>query len=436
MLPAASFSYLRRASLLALALVASACSGGTSASQEPGTPGTNAQRHATAPYVVLLSLDGFRHDYLDRYPTPALGRVASEGVRADRMIPVFPTKTFASHYTIATGLHAEHHGLVGNRFWDPERGELYALGNRDAVEDGTWYRGEPIWVTAERQGMVTAAFYFVGTEADVGGIRPTNWKRYDAAVGNAARVDSVLAWLALPPETRPHLITMYFSDLDDIGHAFGPDSPETRDAVAAVDVQIGRLLDGFSALPHGGDVYLFIVSDHGMLRAEATRAQPVDTALFRGVRMVEGGPYASLWVDEGGAERLPGLRDSLRTLLPEADVWLRTEVPPRFHYSADPRIGDIVILAYPGATVVTPDRMPGKDGFTHGWDNLTPAMGAIFLGRGPHIAPGQRIAEFESVHVYPLLAHLLGLEPAPVDGRLEVLAPILGGAGPGGNQRR
>jgi predicted AlkP superfamily pyrophosphatase or phosphodiesterase len=378
-----------------------------------------------APYVVLLSLDGFRHDYLDRYPTPALQRMAREGVRAERMIPAFPTKTFPTHFTIATGLHAENHGLVGNRFWAPDKGATYEVGERAVVEDGSWYRGEPIWVTAERQGMRTASYFFVGSEADVGGVRPTYWKRYDGSVPNAARVDTVLSWLALPDAQRPHMITLYFSDLDDVGHEFGPESPEVGAAVAAVDEQIGRLLDGVAALPHGDSVYVIVVSDHGMLRAEAARAQPLDLSGLAGVRMVESGPYASLFVDDGGPARLPGVRDSLQAMLPEADVWLRAEVPERFHYRADPRIGDILILARPGATVLPSGWMPARDGYTHGWDNETPEMGAIFLAVGPRIAPGQSVGAFESVHVYPLLAHLLGLDPAPADGRLDVLAPIL-----------
>lgn len=405
-------------------LAATACGGGAQVPQAV-TPGINAAQHLDAPYVILLSLDGFRHDYLDLYPSPALRRIAAEGVRAESLIPVFPTKTFTSHYTIATGLYAENHGLVGNRFWDPERGAMYTLGDRDAVEDGTWYRGEPIWVTAERQGMVTAAFYFVGTEADVGGIHPTYWKRYDHSFPNAQRVDTVLAWLELPAEVRPRLITMYFADLDDAGHTYGPESPEIPATIARVDEQIGRLLQGIEALPHGDQVHLVVVSDHGMLKWEASRAQPVDLSLFRGVRMVEGGPYASFWVDEGGPERMSGVRDSLQAILPEAEVWLRTDVPARFHYSADPRIGDIVALARPGTTIVSSDRIPRRDGYTHGWDNLTPEMGAIFLAMGPGIVAGERIPPFEAVHVYPLLAHLLGLTPAPVDGRLDVLAPIL-----------
>jgi predicted AlkP superfamily pyrophosphatase or phosphodiesterase len=416
----------RLGSLLALSTLALSAGCGSPAVTEGGR--VNAPEWHDAPYVVLLSLDGFRYDYLDRYPSPALLSLAAEGARADRMIPVFPSKTFPTHYTVATGMYAEHHGLVGNRFWAPDKGALYDMANRTVVEDGSWYRGEPIWVTAERQGMLSASYFFVGSEADVGGVRPTYWYRFDGSVPNETRVDGVLAWLALPPEERPHMITLYFSDLDNAGHQYGPDSPQVAAAVTTVDDAIHRLVSGIAALPHGDQVYVVVVSDHGMLRAEGSRVQRVDMDLFPGVRMVESGPYASLVVDEGGSIRAAAVRDSLRAMLPEAQVWLREEVPARFHYSADPRIGDIVILADPGATVVRSGSLPSRDSFTHGWDNLVPEMGAIFLARGPLIAPGQRIEAFESVHVYPFLAHLLGLAPnSGIDGRLEVLAPLLAG---------
>ena len=166
----------RRLALIALFWTSTAC--GTTAPART----EDARDHLSAPYVVLVSFDGFGWDLLDRFPAPSFERVAREGVRADRMIPVFPTKTFPTHYSIATGMYAEHHGLVGNRFFDPDLGASYSISDRDAVVDPVWYRGEPIWVTAERQGMITATFYFVGSSAPVGGVRPTYWRRFDASV--------------------------------------------------------------------------------------------------------------------------------------------------------------------------------------------------------------------------------------------------------------
>lgn len=418
---------LLRTTLAVLAATTLAtCGGAPGTEHDADQPATaNDARWSDAPTVVMLSLDGFRWDYPDRYPTPAFGRMMADGARAERMIPIFPSKTFPTHYAVATGMYAEHHGLVGNTFWAPDKGAAYSSSDRTVVEDGSWYRGEPIWVTAELQGMRTASYFFVGSEADIEGVRPTYWHRYDGTVPDAQRVDTVLSWLRMPDATRPHLITFYFSDLDDAGHRYGPDSQEVQDAVATVDTQIGRLLDGIDALPEGRNVYVIIVSDHGMLAAPASRAQPLDLSRYPGVRMMASGPYASLVIDEGGPERGPALRDSIQAELPEAQVWLRQDVPPRFHYSSDPRIGDLVVLAEPGATVVAADAQVG-DYFTHGWDNQIPEMGAIFLARGPGIAGGQRIAPFESVNVYPFVAHLLGLTPnAGIDGSLDVLDPIL-----------
>src|SRR5512138_1843541 len=184
---------------------------------------TPAPRHATDDrYVVLVSFDGFRSDYLDRGLTPVLDSLAGAGVRADSMLPVQPAKTFPNHYTIATGLYPGEHGIVANTFYDAERDAWYSPANRAAVEDGTWYRGEPIWVTAQRQGLRTGTMFWIGSEADVGGVRPNYWKRFDATMPGEARVDTVLSWLRLPATERPRLLTLYFEFTDDAGSRYGP----------------------------------------------------------------------------------------------------------------------------------------------------------------------------------------------------------------------
>jgi predicted AlkP superfamily pyrophosphatase or phosphodiesterase len=415
---------LRRALGVAL-LALVACGRADEPTLAEGSGGTNAPRHLDAPHVVLVSFDGFGAELWGRHAAPNFERVAAAGVRAERMIPVYPTKTFPAHYSIATGMYVESHGLVGNRFWAPDLEAAYSLSDRAAVEDARFYRGEPIWVTAERQGMVAASFFFIGSEAAVGGVQPTYWYPFDGSVPRERRVDQVLEWLAMPPETRPRMITLYFEDIDAAWHYNGPDSPETEAAVAGVDESLGRLLDGIERLPHGDEVYVIVVSDHGLMATPPTMVDELDMTLFPGVRMVEGGPYASLFVDEGGPARGAALRDSLAALLPESDVWLRADVPERLHYSADPRIGDIVIAGAPGRRVHEAGRV-SRDVWSHGWDNALPEMSAIFLAMGPGIAPGQLIPPFEAIHVYPLVAHLLGLQPNPgADGRLDVLGPIL-----------
>lgn len=395
---------------------------------QPGYSVANHDRHLDAPYVILISFDGFRWDYLDRFETPAFDRVAATGTRAERFIPVFPTKTFPTHYSIATGMYAENHGLVGNRFWAPEKEATYSLGNREAVEDGSWYGGEPIWVTAERQGMVSASFFFVGSEADVGGVRPTYCHRFDGRVPNEERVDGVLGWLGLPPRVRPHMITLYFSDVDGAGHDFGPYSEEVEEAVRVVDEALGRLLDGLAELPHGEEVNVIAVSDHGMLLAAEEDNDFIDLSLFPGVRMVEGGPYASFFVDvDDDGDRAARVRDSLQAMMPLNQVFLRTDVPARFHYSANPRIGDIVAIAAPGRQIQSSERAGRlSDFYNHGWDNMIPEMAGILLAAGPQIAERVETGPVEAVHVYPLIAEILGLEPhSEIDGNLDAIAQFL-----------
>ena len=401
-----------------------------SAAPEPiripeGTGGTNAIETLDKPYVVLVSFDGFRHDYLSRYDTPSFDHVADLGGTADALVPVYPSLTFPSHYSIATGLYPEHHGIVGNRFFDPERGEDYHYRRTATVQDGTWYGGEPIWVTAETQGMVAAAMLFVGTEAAVGGVRPTFWTPYDARGSHRDRVDQVVAWLSLPARARPHLITLYFSVVDRAGHDAGPASPAVESAVRQVDDALGRLLDGLETLPHGDQMSVVLVSDHGMGHVDPNRVTNLrDIADLRNTRVVVTGPGANLFV-AGNATRARTVRDDINDDLRGGRAYLRDEVPEALRYRADPRIGDVVVVAEPGAMIGMGGGSPPPAGM-HGWNPGDPDMHGILLAKGPEIGPGRRVGPVENVHIYPFLARLLHLTPHPnIDGDLSALASLL-----------
>ena len=218
---------------------------------------------AQASSVLLISLDGFRADYLDRGLTPRLSRIVREGVRAEWMTPTYPSLTFPNHYTVVTGLHPDHHGIVHNTMRDAKLG-AFSLGNREAVGNGAWWGGEPIWVRAERAGLPTATYFWPGSEAAIQGVRPTRWKVYDDTVTVNARIDAVLEWLSEDVSTRPRLITLYAETLDDVGHSHGPDSIEMRDGLREVDAAIGRLMDGLAARALLDTVDVVVTSDHGM----------------------------------------------------------------------------------------------------------------------------------------------------------------------------
>ena len=414
--------------LFALA-IAAGCASPSSLAAPPaiGSGGRNAPAQRGKPYVVIVSYDGFRADYLDRYPTPNLHRVIANGVRAHALIPAFPTKTFPNHYTIATGLYPEHHGIVANAFYDRERRDTYTSSTSSDAQDGSWYRGEPIWVTAERQGMVAGAFVWPGSEAAIGGIRPTHWKAYDGATPDSIRVDSVLTWLRQPADRRPHLIMLYMGDVDVAAHRVGPDAPEVEQAVSVVDRAIGRLLDGVAALPLRDSLYLLLVSDHGLAGYTPNEyvviEQLVDTIA---VRVADVGPVANLHVP-GGVEEARAVRDAVNRDLKHGRAYLRAQVPARLHYSTDPRIGDVVIIMNEpyvlGYGAKAPK--PGTHG-QHGWDPASASMHGIFVAQGPGVSRGARIPAFDNVEIYSLVAELLELRAAArTDGRSGRLRSML-----------
>ena len=389
----------------------------------PDTAPTPPSDTTAEAYLVMVSFDGMRYDFLDRVPTPAFDRVAAAGIRAAGLIPAYPSKTFPNHYTLATGLYPGHHGIVDNEFYDPQFDAVYALHDRETVEDGRWYGGEPIWKTAERQGLLAASFFWVGSEAE--GLRPTYWKRYDGDVPNAARVDTVLAWLDLPPERRPRVVMLYFSDVDDAAHRYGVDAPQLDTAIAAVDTVLGRLLDGLAALEVGDRVNVILVSDHGM--APVPRDHVVyleDYADLSGVRVIDNATQALLYFD-GDETQIWAVHDALAGRIPHATVHLKEELPARWHYGQSRRVGEIVVSAEAGWMVASRESRPWRGGGMHGWDPSLRAMHGIFLAAGAGIRPG-RLGAFENIHVHPFAAALLGIEPAPrIDGRLEVLGSHL-----------
>lgn len=386
-----------------------------------GSGGVNLPAWQDAPYVILISLDGFRADYLDRFEAPNVRGVLERGVRAEAMIPVFPTLTFPNHYSLVTGLHPERHGIIGNSFFDPARNESYSLSNREAVEDGTWYGGEPIWVTAERQGMVSACFFWPGSEAAIQGVRPTFWNVYDVTIPLDTRVDTILDWLRLSPERRPHMITLYMSDVDSASHRSTVGTPEVQEAIATVDGAVGRLLEGIERLPVRDRVYVVLTSDHGMVDTSVDRIVAFESLIdMEGVRVGASGAVAHLHVSDGPG-RAQAIRDRINARVQHGRAYLRDEVPLRLRHREHPRIGDVVVIMDEGHTIATAASIASRRREPmgmHGWDPALPSMHAIFVAAGPRIRRGTTIPPVENVDVYPFLTELLGLRPAPdIDGR-------------------
>jgi predicted AlkP superfamily pyrophosphatase or phosphodiesterase len=390
----------------------------------PAQDGSTANKDLK-PTVILISIDGFHPDYLERYSAPTLSLLASRGVRAKWMTPIYPTVTFPNHYSIATGLYADKHGITGNIIHDPEFKEIFSLRKREEVQNGRWWLGEPIWVTAEKQGQHAASFFFPGTEAEIGGRRPSFWKKFDEKIPNSERVDTVLSWLDLPASERPTMILTYFGDVDHAGHESSPDSEGVRRAVAEVDGALSRMVDGLKSRGLFERVNLIIVSDHGMARLDPRQAVMLDD--YFDTKQAE----LVLW--NGEMVQIfarPGMEQAIYSTLksespPHVTVYRKQDIPARFHYRKSRRIGDIVVMADEGWLAENRENYrppaPAANGGpsyrgTHGYDNRLESMRAIFVAHGPAFKQALVVEPFENVDVYNVMARILGLKPARNDG--------------------
>lgn len=418
---------MRNFTILLLALTLLSCRSNAQ------SQGQNAPEHLDKPYVILISLDGFRHDYLERFQPPNLMQFVAEGSRAQSMISCFPSKTFPNHYSIATGMYPANHGIVDNSFRDPARGEKYGIGDRDKVEDGSWYDGTPLWVQAEKNGMVAASFFFVGSEADIQGVRPTYWNRYDGSVANNTRARKAIEWLKLPPESRPHFITLYFSDMDNTGHRVGPNNDEElRKSLMDLDKTLGLLFEGVRET--GLPVNIIIVSDHGMGEVLTDVHMVNLDQVLDGIdgRWVNNGPLAHIHLDQKGDVRkvLRDLRDKEAAFHFKAYAADNCElVKGKKHLD---RFGDIILVTdYPYSFADSRRMVQMANNVretigVHGYDPAIPDMHAIFFANGPQIKPGITLPPFENIHVYPLVCQLLDLPiPSDIDGKAEVLEELV-----------
>jgi predicted AlkP superfamily pyrophosphatase or phosphodiesterase len=379
-------------------------------------PASLAAKNEQRPVTILVGIDGFRADYLDRGITPRLSALAAAGATS-AMRPSFPTKTFPNHFALVTGKRPDRNGIVGNSMIDPRRpGVTFSLGNaRQALDPFWWDEAEPVWIAAEKAGLRTATMFWPGSEVAYAGQRPSDWLRFDQNISNVQRVNTLLDWLRRPASLRPAFATIYFDTVDTQGHRFGPDSAEVNAAMAEVDARIGDLVDGAAKL--GVAVNLVIVADHGMRQTDEARVIQLDDLIDRNSYIaVETGPYAAIEPVTGTDDRV-----ARALLVPHEHMTCtrKEDLPPRLQYGRNPRVAAIICIAENGWTILSGTPAYPVSGGAHGYDNADPEMLALFIASGPAFVKGERMEVFDNVAVAALLRAVLGLpEDTNADGKL------------------
>lgn len=378
------------------------------------------------PYVILISADGFRADFTEKYDAKFLQTISKVGVRAKYMQPSYPSVTFPNHYTIVTGLYPSHHGLVDNTYIDVASGKQYSMSNKKMVAEGKWYGGTPLWVLAEQQKMLSASFFWVASEADIQGIKPTYHYIYNEKTSINTRINAVKNWLTLPEDRRPHMITFYFPDVDHDAHTYGPENPVVKRSVQYVDSSINALQKALA--PLNLPINYVFVSDHGMTTVDVDNTIGLPEAVDKTYFNV---PWsdALLHLYAKDSSKIESTYQALKKDN-RFSTYKLDETPAYWHYKKSDdwynRLGDLILVPksiHQVFNLGTRKPTPGK----HGFDNKEVEMRASFMAWGPAFKKGLLIEGFENVHVYPMVAKILGLkiDEAKIDGKIKVLSPIL-----------
>ncbi len=385
------------------------------------------QQAGTDNKVLLISFDGFRYDYLSKAPTPNFDKLAEQGVLSDGLIPIFPSKTFPNHYAIATGLYPENNGFVGNSMYDPEMDAYFAIRDRDAVENPDWYEGEPIWNTVEKAGKKAGTMFWVGSEAPIQNMRPSHWKIFDDSVPDSARIDTVLKWMSAGSGNDVDFATLYYSFVDTQGHRFGPNSPRVKEAIQRADDLMGYILEELERLKLANQTNIIVVSDHGMSEISRERIVVLDDYINPDLlQIISTSPALMANVKD---DKLEEVYQALKENEENFRVYKKEDIPERFHLKNHRRILDLLLLADLGYTINTKSFFEARpnypSGGTHGFDNKEQEMYGLFIASGPGFKENYQARSFENIHIYSLMAHLMGIEPAQNDGNIDSVSVFL-----------
>ncbi|SHI14755.1 alkaline phosphatase family protein [Ferrimonas marina] len=388
---------------------------------------------ARKPHLLLVSIDGYRYDYTELHQPPFLSQFEQQSAMVERMAPSYPTKTFPNHLTLVTGLLPENHGIVSNGFHNPALGEDYFLSRAEAVTNGDFYDGVPLWSLAASQQMKSATYFWPGSEAEIAGFRPDYWVPYNHVEDYQIRIDQLVEWFQLPDDERPQFMTLYFHEVDSQGHYHGATSEQARDALHKVDAALSQLVERLNAVAdeQNLDLNIIITSDHGMLdlekldRVYMDEVMAQEPGLSERMRLIGTGPVTQIYAQGDDKQADLDKMIALFQDIPNVEIYKREDIPMRLRFKGHVAIGDAIILSNRGYLdfAEKPSSLVGNHGFETA---EVPEMNTLLMGVGPAFESGARIEAADNIHVYPMMAQILGLTiEHEIDGDEEVLQPLL-----------
>eukprot|EP01135_Chromosphaera_perkinsii_P006656 Nk52_evm58s554 gene=Nk52_evmTU58s554 len=396
-----------------------------------GVLGTSSNRDYRG--TILISLDGFRHDYLDRGITPNLDMITQGGTRAKRMTSQFPSKTFVNHWSIITGLYPETHGIIDNEFYNPVTGKHFTNKDPNEFNNPEWWHGDPLWSTVKNQNEVSASMFWVGNAINDKHRKASLSENYDSSVSLDDRVSEVLSWMDRPVERRPKFTAVYMETTDTIGHLVGPNHKKMTEAIKTVDSAVGKLLKGLYKRELLDSLDIIVVSDHGMTQLSEDRVIMLNKLINYDAVSHHVENCNTLLYPKPGFEM--DLYANLTSVSLNMKVYVKNPskyvglggkapepIPEKFHFRNSNVVPEIILLADLGWSIVADEKYDPKwvRGGNHGYDPSLKDMGGIFIAKGPHFKEDAIVNDMNNINVYSLVCHILGVEPSPNNGTVPI----------------
>ena len=419
-------SYISLKTLNLLFIFLSLFTSCTSAELKQTATSENEPQHVDSPYVLLISIDGYRYDYNKIHKPKFLNEFAKDSARLDSLVPTFPTKTFPNHLSIATGMYPMNHGIVANHFYNPELRKRYSLKDRSSVTNPQFYKGIPLWSLAESQGMRSATYFWPGSEAKIAGKFPSQYMIYNHGTPHEKRINKVKEWLSLDKSKRPHFMTLYFHDVDSAGHKYGPKSSQAKKAVQKVDKSLRELYSFIKTLSY--PVNVIIVSDHGMHKVNKENIVDLskkDKSLFDKFLLEGSGPLVHLYKKDKTSQK--DINKTLQNLNNGKGYkcYPNAKTPKKLNFRNNPSIGDIVCIAQMKSYLTSGITLAPTG--AHGWSQFEgKKMHGIFYAKGPCFKKNKLLKSQSNIHIYPMIAKILKLDiNHKIDGHLSKMKELI-----------